>query len=84
MKKSIFIAAIFIMSLCSCKDVEGESRRVLKSAGYTNITLTGYDPFSCSDEDVFSTGFTATGPTGEHVKGVVCSGLMKGATIRIL
>lgn len=60
-----------------------EARKVLGQAGYTDIKPGGYCVFCCSKDDTFHTEFTAKGPTGQPVSGVVCSGWMKGSTIRL-
>ena len=69
------------MFLCSCTD-ESSSRHALESSGYTDIQITGWEPFSCLDSDTFATGFTAKNPQGTSVSGVVCCGWMKNCTIR--
>ena len=47
--------------------------------------VTVKDPvrIGCAKDDEFRTGFAATAPNGERVTGVVCSGWMKGATLRL-
>ncbi|HCZ48001.1 MAG TPA: hypothetical protein DCZ11_03230 [Gammaproteobacteria bacterium] len=60
-----------------------DARQALEGAGFTQIELGGYGWFACDEKDTFSTKFTATGPTGKRVSGVVCSGLLKGNTIRM-
>lgn len=67
--------------LSGCTDGK-TTRRALENQGFTNIEITGWAPFSCADEDIFRTGFRAIGPTGRVVRGTVCSGFFKGATIR--
>jgi hypothetical protein len=81
--KHRLIAAILIVLLFSagCTDEKG-ARRVLQQNGYTNITITGYRPFMGSEDDQYSTGFTAISPSGQRVSGSVCSGVLKGSTIR--
>lgn len=65
---------------CSAPDT---ATKALKGAGYSQIKITGWSPFSCSKDDTFSTGFEAKGPAGVSVTGAVCSGLIfKNATIR--
>ena len=60
-----------------------DAQSALTKAGFTDITTQGWSPLSCSDDDTFSTKFTATNPRGERVSGVVCSSLLiKNATIR--
>lgn len=71
----------FAVVLLGCTNGEG-AVRALEGAGYTNIKITGYRVFGCSEDDLSHTGFTATGPSGKPVTGVVCGGLLKGATIR--
>lgn len=79
MKRLVLIAAL--IALAACTDAP-KAQRVLESAGYTEIKITGYDAFACDKNDNFSTGFQARSPNGQFVTGVVCSGWLKGATIR--
>jgi len=80
MKK--IIVGVACMVLAACTNGDG-AVRALEGAGYTNIKITGYRLTGCHDDDTFRTGFNATGPTGKNVTGVVCSGILKGATIRL-
>lgn len=79
--KKLFIVAITLV-LAACTD-EPNAVRVLHSAGYTDIVTKGFTPFGCGDDDTYHTEFTAKGPTGIITNGVVCSGVLKGSTIRI-
>lgn len=74
------IVAIFV-SVGGCTDKNG-AIRALTEQGYTNIQITGYSWFSCGQDDAFSTGFTATSQNGSQIEGAVCSGWLKGYTIR--
>ena len=78
--KKFAIAALAL--LAACTDVPNATR-VLREAGYTDITTTGYRAWMCSKDDNYSTGFRATGPTGHRVSGAVCRGVFKGSTIRL-
>ena len=79
--KTIILAALLLaVSACTSDD---EATRALQSAGYTNIIISGYELFGCDKNDGWHTGFTATGVNGAPVSGVVCSGVLKGATIRV-
>jgi hypothetical protein len=71
--------AMFLLVGCSNQDA---ARSILQAQGYTSVVITGYAPFKCSDNDSFSTGFTAASPAGIPVTGTVCSGWLKGSTIR--
>lgn len=73
------IVVAILLSACTSSD---EATRALSGAGYKNINITGYNFFGCDEKDSFHTGFTATGSNGQHIEGVVCSGLFKGNTIR--
>lgn len=81
--KKILIAFIVLVSLTACTQTD-RSERVLRDAGYSDIHITGYRIFGCGQGDHFHTGFEATAKaTGNRVEGVVCSGMLKGATIRV-
>ncbi|UNY41085.1 lipoprotein [Klebsiella phage KP185] len=80
MKKILITTLAFMMIGCTDAD---NATRVLDNAGFTDIKITGYKFFSCSEDDFQHTGFTAIGPTGKPVNGTVCSGLfLKNSTIR--
>lgn len=79
MKKILIISLVAFLSACTNSS---EAERALRAAGFTKIETKGYAFFGCSDDDKFHTSFEAVGPTGQHVEGVVCSGFIKGATIR--
>jgi hypothetical protein len=77
----LILATILAFSATACTQPD-QSIAVLEREGYSNIEITGYDPFGCSEDDHYRTGFRAE-KNGQQVKGVVCSGLMfKGTTIR--
>ena len=81
-----FLATIVTMcfitiSLTACSDDQG-AHKALKGAGYTDIMTDGYSFFGCGKDDMYHTKFTAKGPSGVQVSGVVCGGVFKGSTIR--
>ncbi|STQ71485.1 hypothetical protein [Hafnia alvei] len=78
MNKLILIGALL---LAGCTDPT-EATKVLQDNGYTDIRIGGYSWLGCSENDQFSTEFIAKSSTGRDVKGVVCSGWMKGSTVR--
>lgn len=80
-KFTIIVLIICLYALMACSDYD-RSRKTLESAGFTDIVITGYEPFSCSDDDTYSTGFNAKNPKGVVVDGVVCCGVVKACTIR--
>lgn len=78
--KKWFAAAVLLMAACTQPE---KSTRLLEAQGYTDVEITGYDVWACSEDDWYHTGFTAKTVTGQPVKGTVCAGfLFKGATIR--
>lgn len=80
--KRFIIAGVLALAMVGCTDAPN-AERILAANGFTQIEITGYSFFSCSEKDTQSTGFTAVGPTGVKVKGAVCSGMFfKNSTIR--
>jgi hypothetical protein len=79
--KRIALILVSLTMLSACTD-ETAARKALEASGFTDVKLTGYSYFGCDKNDTFSTGFEARGPQGQFTEGVVCSGWMKGATIR--
>ena len=54
----------------------------LNAQGISNVTLTGYKFFGCASGEYYSTGFKGIGVNGKPVSGVICSGFLKGVTVR--
>lgn len=84
MKKTVLISLICLFAFLSCtnnNDFE-KGKKQLEMQGYTDVESTGYDVFCCSDKDTFSTGFQCKDKQGNTVKGCICSGVLKGITIR--
>lgn len=77
-KSLLVIILAFTLIACSSPD---DATRVLKAQGFTHIQTRGAF-FGCGRGEVFRTRFTAKSVTGESVTGVVCSGWLKGSTIR--
>lgn len=81
MKKVLILLILSTVVLVACTRPD-TTRQILEREGYKQITITGYRPFSCSDGDQFKTGFKALNKEGYMVAGTVCSGFLKGHTIR--
>ncbi len=80
MKKLLILTLVLALTACTQPD---QSKRLLESQGMTNVEITGYNFFGCSEDDSFHTGFKAISVNGTEIKGTVCSGMFfKGATIR--
>lgn len=83
MKKSIIIfSALTILIGCTNDTDFWKGKRQLENQGYTDIKNTGYSAFCCDEKDQFSSGFTGKDKNGNVVSGCICSGIMKGITIR--
>lgn len=78
MKRLLLVIALMV---AGCTQPE-KARAVLAAQGLTDIKITGYSAFSCSKDDNYATGFEATSVNGTKVKGTVCAGMLKGATVR--
>lgn len=72
---------LIVLAIAGCTQPE-HARKVLAAQGLTGITITGYSAFACSDSDTYATGFEATSVNGTKVKGTVCEGMLKNATVR--
>ena len=83
MRNTIYtmLSALILIGCSSNNDFE-KGRKQLIQQEYTNIKNTGHSWFCCDDKDSFSTGFTAVDKKGETVEGCICSGVLKGVTIR--
>jgi hypothetical protein len=83
MSKQVFVLALLLLAACTRPE---KTQRVLEAQGLKDIEITGYRLFGCDSgkgsDDGWHTGFKATAPNGTKVTGVVCEGLLKGATIR--
>jgi hypothetical protein len=77
----LLLSAVFLSGCTSDNDFE-KGKKQLETQGYTDVRNTGYNMFCCSDDDDFSTGFTAKDKQGNIVKGCFCSAIGKGITIR--
>lgn len=76
----VIVLVLFLAKGCTNEQGTTET---LKASGYTNITLTGWDGFTCGDDNT-CTGFVAFGPTGQRVRGAVgCGWVLKGCTVRV-
>ncbi len=70
-----------LLALVACAD-EASTRRTLEASGYTEVR-TGPATTGCGEHDLYWTGFEATNPRGQRVRGTVCCGaFIKGCTVR--
>jgi hypothetical protein len=84
MKKIIFIIifALFTFSNCTSDNDFEKGKKQLIQQGYKGVENNGYSWFCCDEKDSFSTGFTAIDEKGGKINGCICSGVLKGITIR--
>ena len=75
------VLVLFLFSSIGVSDPDG-AKHVLKSNGYSSVSITGWKFFGCGDDDFFHTRFSAISPNGQRVTGVVCKGFFKANTIR--
>lgn len=80
--KNYILVVVAALMIQGCTKPE-KTTRLLQSQGFTDIQITGYRMFICSQQDTVSTGFKAKSINNENVSGSVCGGLiLKGLTIR--
>lgn len=72
----------FVMLSTGCITGEGEARETLYKSGYTDVGITGVEPFACGKDDFMGQSFNAKNVQGMRVEGVVCCGMFKGCTVR--
>lgn len=80
--KLILLAVFFSVVSCTSDNDFLKGKIQLKNQGYTNIVNTGWSAFCCGERDNFSTGFRAKDKNGNKVEGCICSGVLKGITLR--
>lgn len=74
---------LFWMVLLSGCTRPQSAHKTLERMGYKEIDTTGYRFFACGEDYWFHTGFVAVALNGERVTGTVCSGLLKGSTVKL-
>ncbi len=82
--KMTAVLLVLSLSILSCQSTDNykKGKLQLKNMGYTNVKSQGYALFCCSENDIYSTHFTAKDKQGKTVEGCICSGLTKGITVR--
>ena len=79
---ALFGVALLLAGV-GCFTNETDTRRTLEAQGFIDIEITGWSPWSCSEDDYTETGFRAVNTKGLIVTGTVCCGLLtKGCTVR--
>lgn len=66
-------------------DFEGQARTAVENQGMTDVKTefsTVATLFKCGKGDLLGHEFTAKNPQGKHVSGYVCTGILKGSTVR--
>lgn len=81
--KLVLLGAACAALLSACDVPSDQATAALSAYGFKNIQLRGYAAFGCDEKDTYHTKFTAIGANGKQVDGVICSGVLKGATVRI-
>jgi hypothetical protein len=79
--KQILFGVLLVAGLVGCYS-GNDARKAVEAQGFTNVETHGHAFTGCGDDDTFATKFDAISPTGKPVSGVVCSGWLKGATVR--
>ncbi len=71
MRKMCLVFCLALLGAVGCTAPD-RSMDTLAAEGFTDVELTGYVYWSCSEQYPLRTGFVATNPRGERVEGVVC------------
>lgn len=74
--------ALLLLGLAACMDEEA-TVRTLEASGFSEVRVLPQVTTGCSQGDAYWTGFEATNPRGQRVRGTVCCGaFLKGCTVR--
>jgi hypothetical protein len=84
------LTLLIAICLIGCTVDQATAEQVLADEGFHDVQVTGWAPFSCSDDDTFKSHFCASrtvvnpdGTTSErHVSGTICCGYFKDCTVR--
>lgn len=76
------LLATVACAVSGCGVDPAKANRALTSMGMTDVKLTGWAWYGCSDSDDFGSNFEAKDAHGQVVTGVVCGGWLKGYTVR--
>lgn len=79
-KAIILIGMAALLSACGVNP--NDAKRSLEAQGMKDVKIGGYAFLGCGERDNFRSSFTAIGANGQPVSGVVCSGFLKGITVR--
>ncbi len=94
MSENLSLAVIFGLSaalvgggayMIANTDFQGEAQKAVENSGMTNVNveyslLTTFA--KCGQDDLIGFNFSGKNPQGKNVGGYVCTGLMKGSTVR--
>jgi hypothetical protein len=72
---------LILLFLVSCSNDRNKVQTILEGEGCTRTVVGGWTPFCCDKHDTFTNSFQCT-RNGHSVEGCVCSGWLKGYTVR--
>lgn len=72
---------LLALAVAGCTDPSA-AQKALDDMGFTDVTFTGWRFFACGKDYVFHTGYQAKNPNGKVVTGAVCSGFLKGSSVK--
>lgn len=75
---------IATLGLAACGPKKAELAREVEAFGFSDVRIGSWASFRCSKDDSYGYYFSAINGQGRPVNGVVCGGLFKGSTVRIL
>lgn len=76
------VATIFsLITLAGCTDPRAATK-ALDDMTFKEIEITGWRLWGCGDNYTFTTGFRAKNQNGKVVTGMVCSGWLKGSSVK--
>lgn len=79
--KNLFLVLALAGLAAGCTDPTAATK-ALDDAAFKEVKITGYRIFGCGEDYTFHTGFEAKNVNNKLVTGVVCSGWLKGSSIK--
>lgn len=75
---------IAILGLAACGPKKTDLISDVEAFGFNDVQIGSWASFRCSKDDTYGYYFSAINSQGHPVNGVICGGILKGSTVRIL
>ncbi len=77
------VALLVAMAATMALPPRGHMARAVREYGFSDVHVTGFALFGCSEQDIYREHWTGRNRAGQPVAGVICGGVTKGWTVRL-